>query len=168
MPDLDFSIEPQDQWCWAAVAISICRFCGDQRWAKQCDLVNEIFAPIRGSDDCCQDGKSTNCNMPWALDIVLNNAKHLVQPTRGVVTFDDIDQQLTTHQKPIAIRLMLSDLVTAHFIVVIGSAQTADGTQWVRVADPSTSTDNIHTIPYSALLNNYRPGAVWDQSYFTT
>lgn len=171
MPDTtSFSIEhqKQDQWCWAAVTLGICRFYSDQTWQQQCDVVNDIFAPIRGSTDCCQNGSTLPCNMSWSLSVVLNTANHLSPPIRGVVAFADLAKEIEVGQRPVAVRLTFSDLNTAHFIVLTGCAQTPDGRQWVRVADPSLATGNVTTIEYGMLLNNYRPGATWDESYFTT
>jgi hypothetical protein len=169
VPDITFSIEQQehDQWCWAAVALSLCNFYGDDSWPEQCDLVNDIFAPIRGSTDCCQDGDTLPCNMSWSLSIVLNTVHHLALPIRGVVTFDDLTQEIEVGQRPVAARFMFSDLLTAHFIVLVGCAKTPDGKQWVKVADPSLATGNITSIEYSTLLSDYRPGATWNESYFT-
>jgi hypothetical protein len=167
--DLPFLIDHQmqDQWCWAAVAIGVCRFYNDQKWRQQCDLVNAIFAPIRGDTDCCEDGDTSNCNMPWALDVVLNTAGHLVQPVRGPLTFEELKQQILVQKRPLAVRIMLADLMTTHFVVVIGCDEAGDGGQWVKVADPGGSTGNTNTIEYAALLNDYKPGANWDQSYLT-
>jgi hypothetical protein len=170
MGDLSFSIEHQqhDQWCWAAVAISICRFCNVARWSEQCDLVNEIFAAVRGGDVCCQDGDSDNCNVPWSLSDVLNTAGLLSQPTQGVVSFDDLSQQIEGRGKPVALRVIFADLMTRHFIVVVGCSKTDDGQQWVRVADPSWATGNSTSIEYADLLSSYRENAAWDESYFLT
>jgi len=164
-----FSIEhqKQDQWCWAAVALGVCLFYSDQTWQQQCEVVNDIFAQIRGATDCCQSGSTFPCNMSWTLSVVLNTARHLTQPIRGVVTFADLLQEIEVGQRPVAIRIIFSDLNTAHFIVLTGCAQTSDGRQWVKVADPSLATGNVTTIEYSALVNEYRPGATWDESYFT-
>ena len=170
MPDIaSFSIEQQkqDQWCWAAVTIAICEFYGDQTWQQQCDVVNDTFAAIRGGVDCCQNGSTLPCNMSWTLSVVLNTANHLNGPTRGIVEFDDLMQEIEVGQRPVAIRIMFSDLSTAHFVVLVGCAQTPDGKQWLKVADPSLATGNVTTIEYSALPSNYRPGATWDESYFT-
>jgi hypothetical protein len=170
MSDIHFSIEhqKQDQWCWAAVALGICHFYDDETWQQQCDLVNDTFAPIRGSTDCCQNGSTLPCNMSWTLSVVLNTAGHLAMPVRGVVAFADLMQEIEVGQRPVAARITFADLVTAHFVVLTGCAQTQDGKQWVKVADPSLATGNITTIEYTALLNDYRPQATWDESYFTT
>lgn len=159
--------QKQDQWCWAAVTLAICQFYGDQTWQQQCDVVNDIFAEIRGAADCCQNCGTLPCNMSWTLSVVLNSANRLNAPIRSVLDFDDLMQEIEIGQRPVAIRIMFSDLNTAHFVVLVGCAQTPDGKQWVRVADPSLATGNVTTIEYSALPNNYRDGATWDESYFT-
>jgi Papain-like cysteine protease AvrRpt2 len=168
--NLTFSIEhqDQDQWCWAAVTISICRFYKDQRWQHQCNLVNEILSSILGGVDCCEDGASDNCNISFSLSDVLNTTGHLVQLVQGVVSFEDLNQEIEVRQRPLAIRIVFSDFITRHFIVVVGCMQTPDGKQWVKVADPSQSTGNTTSIEYTSLLNDYRPGATWDQSYFSS
>jgi hypothetical protein len=89
-------------------------------------------------------------------------------PVRGVVAFADLMQEIEVGQRPVAVRITFADLVTAHFVVLTGCAQTQDGQQWVKVADPSLATGNITTIEYTALMNDYRPQATWDESYFTT
>lgn len=170
MPDITFSIEQQkqDQWCWAAVALSICRFYSDHHWRGQCDLVNDIFSDIRGNSDCCQNGDTFPCNMTWSLRDVLSTSHHLALPVRGIVSFGGLMQEIEVGQRPVAARIMFSDLNTAHYIVLVGCAQTLDGKQWVKVADPSMATGNTTSIEYSTILANYRPGAIWDESYFTT
>ena len=170
MGNLSFSMEPQDQdqWCWAAVAISICRFYKDRRWQHQCDLVNQILAPILGGIDCCQDGASNTCNISFSLSDALNTTGHLAQRVQSVVSFEDLRQEIDVRQRPVAIRIAFSDLITRHFIAVVGCAETPDGKQMVKVADPSPSTGHAASIEYKSLLNDYRPGATWDESYFST
>jgi len=160
--------QEQDQWCWAAVTISICRFYRDQKWQHQCDLVNQVLAPILGGIDCSQDGASDSCNIPFSLSDALNTTGHLAQAVPGVVSFEDLTQEIDVRQRPLATRIVFADFITRHFIVVIGCMQTPDGKQWVKVADPSLSSGNVTSIEYASLLNDYRPGATWDQSYFSS
>jgi hypothetical protein len=166
MAVLKFQIERQgrDQWCWAAVAASICGFYQDEAVPTQCGLANQFLFP---GEDCCQATASDNCNIPFALDLVLNQLGHLVQPPQGVVSFEDLNHEITGNSQPVAVRIMFSDLVTAHFVVVIGCAIDDRGTQVLKIADPSEVAGNVTSIGYSALMNDYRPGATWDQTYFT-
>ncbi len=108
------------------------------------------------------------CNMAWSLSSVLNDANHLVQPIRGVVPFADLEQEIETGQRPVAARLTFSDINSSHFVVLIGCTETPDGKEWIKVADPSPVAGNVKTIAYDTLMNDYRPGALWDESYFTT
>jgi Papain-like cysteine protease AvrRpt2 len=166
MAVLDFRIEhqAQDQWCWAAVAASICRFYEDETVQTECGLANRFLSP---GTDCCRDGKSDDCNIPFALDLVLNQLQHLVQPPRGVVAVEDLSREITVNQRPVALRIMFSDGFTAHFVVIIGCATEESGAQVVKVANPSDATGSVTSIEYSALVSDYRPGATWDQTYFT-
>lgn len=166
MAVLSFQIEHQgrDQWCWAAVAASICRFYRDDPIPTQCGLANQF---LLSGEDCCHPEASDNCNIPFALDMVLNQLGHLVQPPQGPVTFEDLDEEIGKKQQPLALRIMFSDMVTAHFVVVIGCAIDDTGKQVVKIADPSDAAGNIASIEYTALGNDYRPGATWDQTYFT-
>jgi Papain-like cysteine protease AvrRpt2 len=163
----DFEIEPQlkDQWCWAAVAASICGFYRDNPVPSQCGLANQFLFP---SEDCCPSGDADGCNIPFALDLVLNQLGHLVQPTRGVVSFDDLNDAVTTNSKPVVVRLLFSDLITAHFVVVVGCALDDSGQQIVRIADPCQTCSNVTSMPYSALSNDFKPGATWTDTYFTS
>jgi hypothetical protein len=165
VPDLTFSIEQQKraQWCWAATAVSILRFYGDQRYPQQCDLVNEVFGPVLAGQDCCQDAEL--CDTPWPLDEVLNDHGHLDQ-SDGVLAFGDVNQALI-NGRPVAVRIALPGFASAHFVVLTGCAESDDGTQWIKVADPSGSSGNVTSLLYSTLLDDYKPGAVWDQSYLT-
>ena len=97
---------------------------------------------------------------------MLNQFRHLVQPPQGTVAFEDLDHEITEKQQPVAVRIIFSDL-TAHFVVVIGCAIDDSGTQVLKIADPSKAGGNVTSIGYSALKNDYRPGATWDQTYFT-
>lgn len=166
MADLNFQIQQQgrDQWCWAAVASSISGFYQDETVPTQCGLATQFLAV---AEDCCQPDASDSCNVPFALDIVLNQLGHLVQPTRGVVSFEDLNGEITENQQPVVARIMFSDFVTAHFVVLIGCAIDDNGAQMLKVADPSEAAGNVTSIEYSAFMNDYRPGAIWDQTYFT-
>ena len=166
MSVLTFQIEQQakDQWCWAAVAASICDFYQDDPVTTQCGLANRFLFP---GEDCCQPDASDNCNIPFAIDIVLNQLGHLARSQPGFVDFEDIDREITLNRQPVVVRIMFSDMITAHFLVVIGSVLDDSGTQMLKVADPSGAAGNLTSIGYSALKNDYRPGATWDQTYFT-
>jgi hypothetical protein len=166
VPEFTFDIDQQKntQWCWAAVAVSICRYYKDNRWPQQCALVNDIFVPIRGSTDCCQNSDFP-CDTPWALDEVLSQSNHLGQ-SFGVVGFGQLNREITAN-RPIGVRINFGGILGFHFIILAGAFVTQDGTQMVKVADPSLASGNINSIQYDTLTDDYKPGAIWDQTYFT-
>jgi hypothetical protein len=166
MAVLKFKIQHQnrDQWCWAAVASSMCGFYQDQTAPTQCQLANQFLFP---GEDCCQAGASDTCNTPFALSLVLNQLGHLVQPPRGVVAFEDLDQEINVNRQPVVVRITFSDQVTSHFVVVMGTAIEASGTQVLNIADPSQGTGSVTSMEYLTLRDDFKPGARWDETYFT-
>jgi papain like cysteine protease AvrRpt2 len=169
MPDLErpFRIQhqEQDQWCWAAVAASLCVFYQDDTGRTQCELANRFLEAVSGDVDCCSEGSSDECNVPFGLSSALRVLGHIQLPARGALSFEDLGAQISAN-RPVAVRILMEDF-SAHFIVVTGCDQTSDGRRWVKVADPSVASANLATIEYDDLRKNYRPGAKWDQSYLT-
>lgn len=169
MPDLQtpFNIQhqEQDQWCWAAVAASLCVFYQDETGHKQCDLANRFLEPVRGGTDCCSQGSSNECNVPFGLSDALRELGHMQPSARGALSFDELSAQIVA-DNPVAVRIQLADF-SAHFVVVAGCQETPDGRRWVKVADPSNATGKIVTLEYDDLVNNYRPDATWNESYLT-
>jgi hypothetical protein len=166
MADLNFQIQQQskDQWCWAAVTSSICGFYKDNDAPAQCALASRFLGV---SEDCCQPDASDDCNVPFPVDLVLNKLGHLVLPVRGVVSFDELNSAISDNQQPVVARITFSDLPTSHFVVVVGCDIDSEGTQVLKIADPSVATGQTVTIGYSAFKNDYRPNATWDKTYFT-
>jgi len=166
MPALTFRMQKQEQlnWCWAAVSASVAVFHRDQNW-RQCTVVNTVLNAILGGTDCCQSGSSDQCNIPWDLRVALLRIGHLAPPVSGPLPFAGVQSQIQ-NQQPIACRIS-SPGPTAHFIAIIGCAQTDSGQQWLTVADPSLSAPETSTLLYNDLLTNYFPNSRWDQTYLT-
>lgn len=166
MPDLTFRMQKQEQlnWCWAAVSASVAIFHHDQNW-RQCTVVNTVLNAILGGTDCCTSGSSDSCNIPWDLRAALLRIGHLAPPVSGPLPFAGLQAQIQ-NQRPVACRIS-SPGPTAHFIAIIGCAQTGSGQQWLTIADPSPSAPETSTLLYNDLLTNYFPNSRWDQTYLT-
>ncbi|HZI58164.1 MAG TPA: papain-like cysteine protease family protein [Verrucomicrobiae bacterium] len=167
MPDLEkpFKIQQQEQtqWCWAAAAASICVFYEDATAQKQCELANRFLEEMRNGVDCCANGSSNDCNLPFDLSDALRHLGHMQAPPRGALPYDRLSTEITANS-PVALRIQLADF-SAHFVVATACEETSDGRRWVKVADPATG--NVVTMEYDDLVSNFRPGAAWDQSYLT-
>jgi hypothetical protein len=170
MPNLSSFVmeqQAQTQWCWAAVSVCVFRYFNDNQWPKQCDLVNDVFAPILGGDDCCQNGASGHCNMDWDISEVIVPRGHSDGPTGGPVDFDTLTQQLQNNQAPVVIRLVFGDEVTGHVVAAIGCAVDAGGTQTIKIADPSGATGNYKYLEFANFPDNCYSGSAWADTFFT-
>jgi hypothetical protein len=167
MPDLSFRIQKQEElnWCWAAVSASVAQYYEDSKWQRQCSVVNAALAAIRGVSDCCTDGATLPCNIPWDLRKALLAIGHLDSLTNGPLSFAGIAAQVQ-NKRPLACRI-LSPGPAAHFVAVIGCAETPSGEQWVTIADPSRTTGDTVTALYRDLTSNYLPNSRWDLTYLT-
>jgi hypothetical protein len=157
--------QEQLNWCWAAVCASVATFHHDQRW-RQCTIVNAVLSAILGGADCCTSGASDTCNMPWDLRAALLRTGHLAAPVSGPLPFATVQTHIA-NQRPVACRIS-SPGPTAHFIAIIGCAQTAMGQQWLTVVDPSPSAPETSTLLYNDLMTNYFPNSRWDQTFQPT
>jgi len=79
--------------------------------------------------------------------------------------FAEIQAQIQ-NQRPVACRISRPG-ANAHFIAIIGCAQTGSGQQWLTVGDPSPDAPETTTLLYNELLRNYFPNSRWDQTYLT-
>jgi Papain-like cysteine protease AvrRpt2 len=68
---IEFTVQHQlqTQWCWAAVSVSIADFYETPTAWTQCKLVSAQF----GSNGCCDNGASEECNRPWYVDRALTS-----------------------------------------------------------------------------------------------
>jgi len=157
--------QEQLNWCWAAVSTSVALYYKDLQWQRQCILVNAVLSASLGGENCCTAGASVACNMPWDLRKALLRIGHLADLMNGPLPFLGIQAQVQ-NQRPFACRI-LSPGPVAHFVAIIGCAQTPSGQQWLTIADPSPTTGDTTTLLYQDFLTNYHPNGRWDQTYLT-
>jgi hypothetical protein len=147
--------QEKDNWCWAAVSVSIRNF---QQPAspplRQCELANIQLQQT----DCCMSGQ---CDKTSQLEVALANAGVAADNQQGVLTFADVQQGLIL-DKPVccAIQWQSGDF---HFVQIDGFIENGPGGDEVVIQDPKF---NGETITYQALLNNYHGvGGRWVWSY---
>src|SRR5688500_15920023 len=83
---LPFAMETQtrQEWCWAAVSVSVARFYKQNSPWSQCKLVNEEL----GLNNCCQTTIPSECNKPWYLEKGLAKVLHLAKHIQAPLSFD--------------------------------------------------------------------------------
>jgi len=122
-----FEIETQelDQWCWAAVSVSLERYLSDQvNTIRQCELAGRVLGST-----CCP------------TRVPCNTAERLQTALRKIGRLDKIEGQLsfvrvkTEIQRgfPIAVRIEWRN-GSAHFVIIRGYRD--DGAQILNIADP--------------------------------
>jgi hypothetical protein len=150
----------QDNWCWAAVSISIADFYKTSGWT-QCTLAKTVF-PY----DCCgADGAKVGpggCNRPWNLDEPLTTVGHYDHRVDTTVTYGDVSTEIGLDH-PLGCRIVWKSK-SAHFVAIIGYSMDLSGIEWVDVGDPAFG---LSQVPYSDLVSNYRSNGTWTNSYYT-
>lgn len=157
-----FPMQPQkrEEWCWAAVSVSVLRFYEAQSTLSQCQLVNDEL----GLDNCCS-GASDECNQPWYLEFGLERVGHLASKLESSASFEDVGGELDG-RRPLGCWIQWPD-GTGHFVVLNGYATDFGATppaQWVSVQDPKYGHSDY---PYLNFLVSYRKVGTWSFSYFT-
>jgi papain like cysteine protease AvrRpt2 len=149
--------QQQDQWCWAAVTVSVSLFYDAGTGWTQCSLVNAELSRV----DCCSNGSSSACNKPSTLDAPLSRTGNLRGMNQTLAPFPDVVSEIGS-KHPLGCRIGWA-LGGGHFVVVRGYSIGANGS-WVNVADPFYGPS---TYVYSVFCTSYRNSGKWTHSYFT-
>jgi Papain-like cysteine protease AvrRpt2 len=157
---INFTMEDQveDEWCWAANAVSAAEFFGSTAWTR-CLLVNHQF----GQTTCCVNPDSNDCNKPSRLDIALGTVGCHYTWTGSALT---IEQVFTSLSAGIVIEARIGwpdgtgyPYVSGHFVAITGvdtvSAQ-------VYIQDPWYKWD-WHA--FSDFSTAYQTSGVWTDTY---
>jgi hypothetical protein len=160
---LKFTMQPQkrEEWCWAAVSVSVSRFYDAQSPWSQCGLVNAELS----LGDCCSGGGADACNQPWYLEYGLERVGHLSGKLESSISFADVGVELDARRPP-ACWVKWPD-GTGHFVVLNGYATDFAATppaEWVSVQDPKYGHSDYR---YLKFLVSYRKVGGWTFSYFT-
>lgn len=152
----------QTQWCWAAVASSVCGFFGSPNgpsgtpW-KQCEIVNRAHA----LGVCCQEGASPECNRDGMLDQALEIVSHLAGPATGKAEDIEYIAREIDSGRPVGVRIQWRQ-GDGHFVVITGYSMTG-GVPLVHVDDPWYDPG---TYPLEVFLSAYQSGrGYWNDTY---
>jgi len=158
--DLSFVMEPQaqDNWCWAAVAASVAAFYSSTTPWTQCALADAELQ----RDDCCGDGASVPCNVPWYLDTSLARVGRLNGWTDGASSFAAVIDEIDAGN-PLCARTAWED-GSAHFVALVGYIRAGGefAEDFVRVADPLYGDSEA---TYAAFRDAYRGTGGWTHGY---
>jgi len=148
--------QEQDQWCWAAVSVSVSHFYDAASTWTQCDLVN---AELNRSD-CCWNGSTSQCDRPWNLNSPLSRTQNLNTMDNSAALFADLISEID-NRRPIGCRIGWF-AGGGHFVVIHG--YSTSGGQWVTVGDPFYGPS---TYSYDGFCSAYRNSGEWTHTYNT-
>jgi len=160
---LPFTMEMQrsEEWCWAAVAVSVARFYDSGSTWSQCSLVNAEFVV----ETCCSNGSAEECNQPWYLENGLTRAGHFSEKVDATLSLDDLCQEID-NDRPVGCWIAWPD-GTGHFVILNGYARnfsTEPATEYISVRDPKYGNSDYL---YLKFLVSYRKSGSWSLSYLT-
>lgn len=156
---LSFTMQKQmqDEWCWAAVSVSVCLFYSPISSWTQCSIVcAELGVPT-----CCTDGSTPNCDRSWTLNTALARTGNLNTWTAGTLSSADIQSELAA-DRAIGCRIGWSS-GGGHFVALTGYED--DGTtEIVVIDDPWYGRSQI---PLKDFTTSYQSTGTWTHSYYT-
>jgi hypothetical protein len=143
----------QTNWCWAAVAASVSAFFDPNTNWTQCLIVNAEL----GRNDCCTNGSSANCNIPWFLDDALTRTGNFRSMSSGAGTMADVSQDVDIG-RPLCVRIGWSG-GGGHFVAIDGYHQ---GLDMVAVDDPWSGASDVSLATFQTA---YLGSGSWTHSY---
>jgi hypothetical protein len=154
------TMQPQegDNWCWAAVAVSVRNFLDPADPLRQCDLANTQL----NRTDCCQDPKPGDCDVPSALDLALTNAQVPSTNQSGTLLFSEVATEIGGN-RPVMCAIRWASGFVYHFIQIDGFVQSGRGNELI-VNDPQMPQSRI---PFNTLFSTYRGTGSWVWTYKT-
>jgi hypothetical protein len=147
-----------DEWCWAAVGLSVNQYFSPSSPMKQCELANTVLT----STDCCNTPLPQGRNTSAELQIVLSDLG-VLQGTDLPLSSADIYTQIVSNSLPVCVRIgWFGQSSNAHFVVICGCPVTASGEQWLDIADPFYGDS---TVPYQDFVHSYLNAGEWTATF---
>jgi hypothetical protein len=147
----------QTNWCWAACASSASGFYDPATTWGQCAVVNAELE----KGECCAEGGSGACNVPWYLDRALRRTGNFARMTDGPVPWSAIRAEIDAG-RPVAARIGWNG-GGGHFVVLTGYRAVA-GARELDVQDPWTGSSRLAV---DVLATNYKSAGKWTHTYLT-
>jgi hypothetical protein len=161
-------VQSQNQWCWAALAVSVARYYAPSSTVTQCSLANWAFGNA-ASVNCCtaQAAPLFPCNQPYRPDTALAYLGNLNAPMRPQsLLFSEVVAQIVL-ANPIGIGIMWQGGGNVGHALCITGYDCTDpdpANAYIEVKDP---TYGATLAKFSNFPANYQTGASWVQTYLT-
>jgi len=157
-----FTMQEQilDQWCWAAVAVSVANYIKPNSAPNQCDFAAQALGVAAG---CCGNPAPAVCDQPYSLNQALNDLnRQAASPILGPLKFSQIRQAIDGGW-PIPVRIVWEDNPgNAHFVVITGYYMSPRGVPLLQVDDPFYDRSIVE---YETFVSSYKGSGSWERSY---
>jgi hypothetical protein len=151
MANLEFplQLQKQDNWCWAAISVSVDHFFNPASPWEQCRLAGAELGL-----DCCQDGSTERCNQVRRLDPPLTRVGRLRErPIPRPLTMDEIREEIDGG-RPVCARIQWRD-GGGHFVLISGYEVTPRGVTVLTIDDPAFDRSRVK---FEKFLTDYHTG----------
>jgi hypothetical protein len=163
MANFTMQVQQEDEWCWAAVAVSIHSYLdpdSEPAWT-QATLATKVLQEERKIlpiVDCAL--MPDLCDFPASLNDALTATGNFSQALTAPLSFASLKQWIDD-DLPVCVQI---DWFSggAHAIVLDGYQEYTSGAQAVLVQDPLNQS-GFHF--YDDLVNDYPPGGVWAATF---
>lgn len=146
-----------NNWCWAAVAVSIRNFQTPTSPMQQCELAKIQL----NHTDCCPPPAKTACDLQSALQIALANAGVAATNSSGAMTFPAVQLAISSN-RPVCCAIRWTSN-SYHFVAIDGYVTGGPRGDEVFVND---SLGPGGRMTYTTLVSNYQNvGGAWLWSY---
>jgi hypothetical protein len=147
-------LQEQDEWCWAAVSLSVERYFSPTSPLTQCMIAGQLLGAR-----CCDDPEA--CNQPAKLQDALKLVRRLTgDPTAGPLSFTDIQKDLDGG-RPVCLRIGW-DGGGGHFVILVGYGLSRSGARLVEVEDPLYGSS---IVIYEEFISRYLSSGQWTATY---
>jgi hypothetical protein len=154
---MPFEIETQkqDQWCWAAVSVSIEKYFEGENALSQCEMAHRVLGP-----NCC--AAPVPCNTAARLQIALGEIHKLRQTLTRTLSFEETKEEIGKGF-PVGVRIGWFG-GGGHFVVICGYRDPA-GAELLSIADP-WFVDSIQD--FHVFSSNYLGLGQWTDTFLIT
>jgi hypothetical protein len=162
--------QAQDQWCWAALAVSVATFYGTDggpsgNW-QQCDLATAFSQRLAGQqENCCPPGAAPDCDKSFDLNPALERVNHSGGGAiKGVCSYNFLQGEIDGN-RPVAVRIGWDEGGPQGHFILLTSYDDEMG-EMVRVEDPQYGPSDV---PFEQLRgSHYREFGSWTHYYPVT
>jgi hypothetical protein len=137
--------QQETDWCWDAVAVSVQRY-----FDPSSNLTQETFA-----EEVFDVTTPAQANQPFYLQNALAGLGKLSENPQGVLSFEDIQQQLDANL-PVCVHIAWNE-GGSHYVVITGYQVSPGGDAQVYVSDPIFQNSNRTIWDYQAFVSPYSP-----------